>query len=107
MDATGDGQHHKRMKALVAFSASSFDTEFPSPFGSAIYDERSGVLVAQAYDTVMKMCDRVGAGFERAQRGDGLGGEAYPAVDRARHHSRRDVETETMQVVAGDEERSV
>ena len=45
------------MKALVAFSASSFDTEFPSPFGSAIYDERSGVLVAQAYDTVMKMCD--------------------------------------------------
>ena len=57
MDATGNGQHHKRMKALVAFSASSFDTEFPSPFGSAIYDERSGVLVAQAYDTVMKMCD--------------------------------------------------
>ena len=51
MDATGNGQHHKRMKALVAFSASSFDTEFPSPFGSAIYDERSGVLVAQAYDT--------------------------------------------------------
>ena len=47
MDATGNGQHHKRMKALVAFSASSFDTEFPSPFGSAIYDERSGVLVAQ------------------------------------------------------------
>jgi tRNA(Arg) A34 adenosine deaminase TadA len=50
-------QHRKRMKALVAFTASSFDTEFPSPFGSAIYDERSGVLVAQAYDTVMQMCD--------------------------------------------------
>ena len=57
MDATGNGQHHKRMKALAAFSASTFDTEFPSPFGSAIYDERTGVLVAQAYDTVMKMCD--------------------------------------------------
>lgn len=48
--------------------------------------------------------DRVGADFERTQRGDGLGGEAYPAIDRARHHSRGDVETETMQVVAGDEE---
>ncbi len=50
-------EHRERMKALVDFTASSFKTEFPSPFGSAIYDERSGVLVAQAYDTVLKMCD--------------------------------------------------
>lgn len=57
---TSSDQHTERMKALVAFSASSFDTEFPSPFGSAIYDERSGVLVAQACDTVMKMCDPTG-----------------------------------------------
>jgi tRNA(Arg) A34 adenosine deaminase TadA len=54
---TSSGQHRKRMKALVGFSAASFDTEFPSPFGSAIYDERSGALVAQAHDTVMRMCD--------------------------------------------------
>ena len=54
---TSSDQHRKRMNALVAFSASSFDTEFPSPFASAIYEERSGVLVAQACDTVMKMCD--------------------------------------------------
>lgn len=54
---TTSDQHRKRMKALVAFCAASFDTEFPSPFGSAIYDERSGVPVAQAHDTVMKMCD--------------------------------------------------
>ncbi len=57
MAMTNSDHHRKRMKALVAFSAASFDTEFPSPFGSAIYDERSGVLVAQAYDTVMRMCD--------------------------------------------------
>jgi len=54
---TSSDKHRQRMNALVAFTSSSFDTEFPSPFGSAIYDERSGVLVAQAYDTVMKMCD--------------------------------------------------
>ena len=39
------------------FTARSFATGFPSPFGSSIYDERSGVLVAQAYDTVMRSCD--------------------------------------------------
>jgi tRNA(Arg) A34 adenosine deaminase TadA len=50
-------QHADRMKELVKFTASSFDTDFPSPFGSAIYDERNDALVAQAYDTVMEMCD--------------------------------------------------
>ena len=50
-------QHNARMQALVSFTASSFDSGFPSPFGSAIYDERSGILVAQAYDTVMQLCD--------------------------------------------------
>ena len=53
-----------------------------------------------------RQSDRVGAGFDRTQRGDGRGGEAYPAVDRARHHPCRDVETETMKDVPGDEERS-
>ena len=43
--------HCQRMRALVEYTASSFDTEFPSPFGCAIYDE-AGVLLAQAYDTV-------------------------------------------------------
>jgi tRNA(Arg) A34 adenosine deaminase TadA len=45
------------MKELVQFTASSLETVFPSPFGCAIYDERDGALVAQAYDTVMEMCD--------------------------------------------------
>ena len=50
--------------------------------------------------------DRVGAGYDRTQRGDGFGGEVHPAVDRGFHHSRRDVQAEAMQIVAGDEERS-
>jgi tRNA(Arg) A34 adenosine deaminase TadA len=50
-------RHFERMKALVEFTASSFETAFPSPFGSAIYDERGGVLVARAYDTVLQTCD--------------------------------------------------
>src|SRR5262249_56024538 len=52
-----DGQHGVRLKGLVQFTASSLETDFPSPFGCAIYDERGGALVAQAYDTVMEMCD--------------------------------------------------
>jgi tRNA(Arg) A34 adenosine deaminase TadA len=50
-------QHGVRLKELVQFTASSLETAFPSPFGCAIYDERAGALVAQAYDTVMEMCD--------------------------------------------------
>ncbi len=49
--------HSKRMIELVQFTASSLETDFPSPFGSAIYDELSGVLLANAYDTVMELCD--------------------------------------------------
>lgn len=49
--------HSVRLKELVQFTASSLETDFPSPFGSAIYEERTGALVAQAYDTVMEMCD--------------------------------------------------
>jgi tRNA(Arg) A34 adenosine deaminase TadA len=45
------------MQALVQFTASSLETAFPSPFGSAVYDEPSGALVAQAYDTVIKTSD--------------------------------------------------
>ena len=53
-----DNQRHcERLTRLVEFTASSFETEFPSPFGSAIYDEATGALVAQAYDTVMATCD--------------------------------------------------
>jgi tRNA(Arg) A34 adenosine deaminase TadA len=52
-----NGQHGLRMKELVQFTALSLETAFPSPFGCAIYNERDGALVAQAYDTVMEMCD--------------------------------------------------
>jgi len=57
MATTADDRHAERMKALVDFTASSFHTEYPSPFGAAIYNARSGTLVSQAYDTVMKECD--------------------------------------------------
>jgi tRNA(Arg) A34 adenosine deaminase TadA len=50
-------QHEARLKELVQFTATSLETGFPSPFGSAIYDERTGALVASAYDTVMQQCD--------------------------------------------------
>ena len=50
-------QHAMRMTELVRFTASSLETSFPSPFGSAVYDERDGALVARAYDTVMESCD--------------------------------------------------
>lgn len=48
--------HHERMKALVAFTASSFQTPHPSPFGGAIYTA-DGTLLAQAYDSVIRECD--------------------------------------------------
>lgn len=57
MTRTTDARHRDRMKELLRFTASSLDTDFPSPFGSAIYDERNGALVAQAHDTVMAMGD--------------------------------------------------
>lgn len=47
----------ERMRALVEFTRTSLETEFPSPFGSSIYDLASGELVAQAYDTVIHECD--------------------------------------------------
>jgi tRNA(Arg) A34 adenosine deaminase TadA len=50
-------RHRQRMRELVRFTASSLTTDFPSPFGSAVYDERDGTLVAQACDTVMRSCD--------------------------------------------------
>lgn len=49
--------HSERMQALVKFTASSFGTPHPSPFGSAIYDSASDSLVAQACDTVIRECD--------------------------------------------------
>ncbi len=53
----GNNLHSERLKELVKFTATSLQTGFPSPFGSSIYDEQTGVLVAQAYDTVMQICD--------------------------------------------------
>lgn len=50
-------QHVERMRALVEFTATSLETPHPSPFGSSIYDAKSGQLLAQAYDTVMRECD--------------------------------------------------
>jgi hypothetical protein len=38
-DSAPNGQHAVRMKELVQFTASSLETDFPSPFGCAIYDE--------------------------------------------------------------------
>lgn len=52
-----DDQHNDRMKALVEYTSSSLKTEFPSPFGAAIYDSESRTLLSQAYDTVMQKCD--------------------------------------------------
>ncbi|MGH7558904.1 MAG: nucleoside deaminase [Gemmatimonadota bacterium] len=54
---TSSAQHRERLRELVEFTASSLDTDFPSPFGSAVYDERSGGLIAQAYDTVIEARD--------------------------------------------------
>jgi tRNA(Arg) A34 adenosine deaminase TadA len=54
---TTNERHRERMRALVRFTAASFATGYPSPFGSAVYDERDGTLVAQACDAVMADCD--------------------------------------------------
>ncbi|MCA9234048.1 MAG: nucleoside deaminase [Planctomycetales bacterium] len=57
MNRADDATHRERMRTLVDFTATSLTTEFPSPFGSSIYDATSGELVAQAYDTVIAQCD--------------------------------------------------
>ena len=65
---TTSDQHHERMKALIEFTASSFETDFPSPYGAAVYDEEGGVMVTQTYDTVMKMFDPSAHGEMNAMR---------------------------------------
>ncbi|MEZ5583007.1 MAG: nucleoside deaminase [Candidatus Competibacteraceae bacterium] len=65
---TTDSQHSERMKLLVDYTASSFESAFPSPFGAAIYDAQSGMLVSQAYDTVMQACDPTNHGEVNAIR---------------------------------------
>ena len=65
--ATSD-QHRERMMALIEFTASSFKTDFPSPYGAAVYDEGNGALVAQTYDTCMKMFDPTNHGEMNALR---------------------------------------
>ncbi len=57
MSQDAEHRHRERMQALVEFTSTSFDTDSPSPFGSAVYDSGSGVLVARAYDTVIHECD--------------------------------------------------
>ena len=55
------------MQALVEFTFSSFETEFPSPFGASIYLP-TGELVSQAYDTVIRECDPTRHGEMNAVR---------------------------------------
>jgi tRNA(adenine34) deaminase len=57
MTILNDVQHNERMKMLVAYTSSSLETQFPSPFGSAIYNPQTGHLLSQAYDTVLQKCD--------------------------------------------------
>ena len=52
-----DLRHNERMKLLVEYTSSSLATRFPSPFGSAIYELQTGLLVSRAYDTVIRNCD--------------------------------------------------
>ncbi|SDR18766.1 nucleoside deaminase [Pseudovibrio sp. Tun.PSC04-5.I4] len=65
--------HHQRMQNLIAFTATSFNTPFPSPFGCSIYSAE-GELLAQAYDTVIKECDPTCHGEVNAIR---LASKAY------------------------------
>ena len=60
-------QNRERMRALVEFTASSLETEFPSPFGAAIYDSQ-GDLIVQVFDTVIKDCDPTNHGEMNAIR---------------------------------------
>lgn len=57
MSLVDDVQHNERMKRLVKYTSSSLKTNFPSPFGSAIYDQKTGLLISKAYDTVMRNWD--------------------------------------------------
>jgi len=57
MSLFDDVQHNERMMRLVKYTSSSLKTNFPSPFGSAIYELKTGLLICQAYDTVMRKCD--------------------------------------------------
>jgi len=68
MTQTEHAIHRERMKALVAYTASSLDTEYPSPFGAAVYEAQSGELIAQAYDTVLALCDPTNHGEVNAIR---------------------------------------
>ncbi len=63
-----DPRHHERMKALVAYTAASFATDHPSPFGAAVYDAQTGGLIAQAYDSVIAKCDPTNHGEVNAVR---------------------------------------
>ena len=67
MTPPDEEQHAIRMRDLVAFTEQSFGTEHPSPFGSSVYDA-SGLLVSQAYDTVMRECDPTNHGEVNAIR---------------------------------------
>ena len=57
MTSLNEVQHNERMKMLIGYTSSSLGTKFPSPFGSAIYDSQNGLLLSQAYDTVMQKLD--------------------------------------------------
>jgi tRNA(Arg) A34 adenosine deaminase TadA len=56
MSVISEELHRNRMRLLIEYTSKSLLTEYPSPFGAAIYDAE-GVLLVQAYDTVMKDCD--------------------------------------------------
>ena len=57
MTPNPDASHRARMQELAAFTAASFDTPYPSPFGCAIYADATGELLAQAVDTVLAQTD--------------------------------------------------
>ncbi|MES0871216.1 nucleoside deaminase [Pseudovibrio sp. SCP19] len=48
--------HQKRMQALVEYTATSFETPYPTPFGGALYGS-DGTLLAQAYNRMVRECD--------------------------------------------------
>lgn len=68
MTTSTNYQHSERMKVLVDFTARSFLSRYPPPFGASIYDARSEQLVSQAYDTVMQECDPTNHGEVNAIR---------------------------------------
>jgi tRNA(adenine34) deaminase len=68
MTTNKDDLHLERMKALVDFTASSFHSRHPSPFGASIYDAHNGQLVSQAYNTVMQEFDPTNHGEINAIR---------------------------------------